>query len=356
LSTEIEKSTRYPDLNNNLLGAGRAGQTTKSAMKCFVISPFGMPFDEYYQDIIAPAAKSVGLDVVRADEIYGVRPIMEDIVRGIVEANVIVAEVTTRNPNVNYELGMAHALGKPVVIISQSTDDIPFDYKHVRAILYDTKRAKWTTQLEKDLVATLQTVIANPGHAFLHRDLEEFHGHGNKNALWGLTAVFSTRQEMNIRLNSLYGDLMTQLDICAFGLKSFRDAKSYEVRQKVKDGLKLRILAPKPDSTFLAQRERDEKVSPGEIRKRIVDLAKWGKRLRGVSPVPEHVAIKFYDALPLDFYWHQEHWLFVGPYLYGRGSQQTITYEFTKGGKGYGYFSNYFEELWEDEDFSTPAF
>jgi len=314
-----------------------------------------MPFDEYYQDIIAPAARSVGLDVVRADEIYDVRPIMDDIVRGIINADVIVAEVTTRNPNVNYELGMAHALGKPVVIISQSVDDIPFDYRHVRAILYDTKRSTWTTQLGKKLATTLQAVIKNPRQNFLHKALEEFHNCSGNNSVWGLSTVFNTRQEMNIRVDALYSDLRTRLDICAFGLKSFRDGKGHEIRQKIKDGLKLRILAPNPDSSFLAQRERDEKVSPGEIRKRILDLAKWGKRLQNISPVAENIAIKFYDSLPLDFYWHQERWLFVGPYLYGRGSQQTITYEFAEGGRGYSYFSTYFEELWEDEDFAVIA-
>lgn len=320
-----------------------------------MISPFADPFNEYYQDIVAPAARSIGLDAVRADEIYGVRPIMDDIVHGIVDADVIVAEVTTRNPNVNYELGMAHALGKPVVIISQSAEDIPFDYKHVRAIIYDTKRATWAAQLGKKLAATLQTVVANPRQTFLHEALEEFHNRASQGGAWGLSVVFNTRQEMNIRLNALYGELRTQLDICAFGLKSFRDARGHDIRQKVKDGLKMRILSPNPDSAFLEQRERDEKVSPGEIRKRIMDLAKWGKRLQAISPKPENVAIKFYDALPLDFYWHQERWLFVGPYLYGRGSQQTITYEFAEGGRGYNYFSVYFTDLWEDEDFSVSA-
>lgn len=320
-----------------------------------MISPFAEPFNEYYQDIVAPAARSVGLDAVRADEIYGVRPIMDDIVRGILDADVIVAEVTTRNPNVNYELGMAHALGKPVVIISQSAEDIPFDYKHVRAIIYDTKRATWAAQLGKKLVATLQMVVANPRQTFLHKALEEFHHRTSQGDAWGLSTIYNTRQEMNIRLNDLYGELRTQLDICAFGLKSFRDSRGHDVRQKVKDGLKMRILSPNPDSAFLAQHERDEKVSSGEIQKRIMDLAKWGKRLQAISPEPENVGIKFYDALPLDFYWHQERWLFVGPYLYGRGSQQTITYEFAEGGRGYNYFSTYFNDLWEDEDFAVSA-
>lgn len=324
-------------------------------MKCFVISPFGMPFDEYYREIIIPSAKSVGLDVVRADEVYGVRPIMEDIVTGIIEADVIIAEVTRRNPNVNYELGMAHALGKSVVIISQSAEDIPFDYKHVRAILYDTNSSTWAKQLKKNISATLRSVLEKPQQSFLHQALEDFYHRSGKVGAWGLTGIFGTRQEMNIRVDSLLSELHDNLDICAFGLKSFRDAKSQIVRQKVKDGLRLRILCPHPESTFLSQRESDEDALSGEIRKRIHDLAKWIHRLQAISPKKGNVVLKHYDALPLDFYWHQQRWLFVGPYLQSRGSQQTITYEFAKDGRGYEYFTEYFQELWEDELFAREA-
>jgi nucleoside 2-deoxyribosyltransferase len=314
-----------------------------------------MPFDEYYREIIMPSTKSVGLDVVRADEVYGVRPIMEDIVTGIIEADVIIAEVTRRNPNVNYELGMAHALGKPVVIISQSVDDIPFDYKHVRAIIYDTNRSTWAKQLKKDLSATLRSVLDKPQQSFLHQALEDFHHRSGEVGAWGLVGIFGTRQEMNIRVDSLFSELHDNLDICAFGLKSFRDAKSHIVRQKVRDGLRLRILCPHPESAFLCQRESDENALSGEIKKRIHDLTKWIHRLQAISPQRESVALKYYDSLPLDFYWHQQNWLFVGPYLQGRGSQQTITYEFAKGGRGYAYFTEYFQELWEDDVFAKEA-
>ena len=176
-------------------------------MKCFVISPFGVPFDEYYREIITPSAKSAGLEVVRADEVYGVRPIMEDIVTGIIEADVIIAEVTRRNPNVNYELGMAHALGKPVVIISQSADDIPFDYRHVRAILYDTNSSTWAKQLKKNISATLRSVLEKPRQSFLHQALDDFYQRSGEIGAWGLTGIYSTRQEMNIRVDSLLSEL-----------------------------------------------------------------------------------------------------------------------------------------------------
>lgn len=125
--------------------------------KCFVLMPFGDPYDSYYSGIIMPAIREAGYIPFRADEIYGTKPIIADIFESIRESAVLVAEATSKNPNVNYELGIAHALDKPVVIISQSIDDIPFDYKHRRVIIYDTKKVKWVTELQSSITNTLRS-------------------------------------------------------------------------------------------------------------------------------------------------------------------------------------------------------
>jgi len=78
---------------------------------CFVLMPFGPPFDGYYQKIIKPAASKAALDALRSDEIYSTKAIIQDIWNRIWQARVIVADVTGKNPNVNYELGLCHALG-----------------------------------------------------------------------------------------------------------------------------------------------------------------------------------------------------------------------------------------------------
>jgi len=126
--------------------------------KCFVLMPFSEPFNEYYSGIIAPSIRAAGFEPVRADEIYGTNAIIQDIFDSIREADVLIAEVTSRNPNVNYEMGVAHALNKPVIIISQSAEDIPFDYRHLRAIIYDTKRVNWASDLNTKIVNTLQNI------------------------------------------------------------------------------------------------------------------------------------------------------------------------------------------------------
>src|SRR5260370_23299848 len=126
----------------------------------FVLMPFKAPFDSYYDEIIRPAAKSAGLEARKADEIYSTGPIIQDIWKQIWAATVVIADVTEKNPNVNYELGICHTLGVPTVILTQSFDDVPFDYRHRRCIKYDTKQVDWQRKLKKSITETLRQVLA----------------------------------------------------------------------------------------------------------------------------------------------------------------------------------------------------
>ncbi len=85
------------------------------------MQPFAPPQGDYYEKIFKPAIEKTGLQPVRADaEIFGTGKIIDQIWRSINAAKVLVAELTTRNPNVFYELGLAHALHKPVVLVSSN--------------------------------------------------------------------------------------------------------------------------------------------------------------------------------------------------------------------------------------------
>ena len=129
----------------------------------FVLSPFQEPFDTIYQDHIKPTVESVsGLQCLRANDIYDNRPIMEDIWRCANEARLLVAELTGRNANVFYETGVAHTIGKEVILIAQSMDDVPFDLRHLRCVVYEyTPRG--TATLEENLKNTVLNVLARRG-------------------------------------------------------------------------------------------------------------------------------------------------------------------------------------------------
>jgi hypothetical protein len=134
---------------------------------CFVAIPFSDAFDCSYRRAIRPGIEQLGLAAFRADEVYGVRPIIYDIWDGVKAATIVIADVTGRNANVLYELGIAHGVGKPVVMLTQSLDDVPFDLRHLRCIRYDTSGADWESHLKHELVETLQKVLECP-NAQLH--------------------------------------------------------------------------------------------------------------------------------------------------------------------------------------------
>lgn len=102
----------------------------------FYLCPFQEPFNSIYRDHVRVSSNSMGFTIDRADEIYGTQPIIEDIWEAINSAEIVIADVTGRNPNVMYEIGMAHTVGKPVVIITQTIEDVPFDLRHHRCIVY----------------------------------------------------------------------------------------------------------------------------------------------------------------------------------------------------------------------------
>jgi hypothetical protein len=129
--------------------------------KVFVLMPFHDPINSYYVTIYKPALEAAGYIVTRADDIYAPRPIMLDIQESILEADLILCEMSGRNPNVFYELGLAHAVGKPVILVSNKESDIPFDLKHVRAILYDLAQENWKSRLQTEITVFAQAVAAS---------------------------------------------------------------------------------------------------------------------------------------------------------------------------------------------------
>lgn len=142
--------------------------------RCFVMMPFGPPLGSYYETVYKPAIEKAGLQPVRADaEIFGAGKIMDQIWSGIRSAKVLVAELTLRNPNVFYELGLAHALKKPVVLVSSNESDVPFDLHHIRVIYYDVNDPFWGQKLIAKVAENILSAIEHPEEAVLPGDPNE---------------------------------------------------------------------------------------------------------------------------------------------------------------------------------------
>ena len=162
VSTEIapseEKGARI-----RRMGADAA---VKSGETCFVMQPFASPHGDYYEKIFRPAIEKTGLHAVRADaDIFGTGKIIDQVVRGIRGAKVLVAELSTRNSNVFYELGLAHAMSKPVVLVSSNEPDVPFDLQHIRVIYYHVNDPFWGTKLIDKVAENILSALKNPEEA-----------------------------------------------------------------------------------------------------------------------------------------------------------------------------------------------
>ncbi len=108
----------------------------------FVIMPFDEELEPVYTQFIKPVLEDEGFDVERADNIESQQNIIKDILNKIRSSDLIIADLTYLNPNVFYELGLAHAFRKPVLLLTQSIDEVPFDLKSYRLLKYSTHFAE----------------------------------------------------------------------------------------------------------------------------------------------------------------------------------------------------------------------
>ena len=139
---------------------------------CFVLMPFGGWLDDYYEAIYRPAIDAGGLEPHRADDLFRPSTIVNDIWAYTKRSKLLLADLSGKNPNVFYELGLAHALGKPVILIAESMDEIPFDLRALRIIVYDKNAPDWGRVLHDKIQAAIKEVLKSPVAAVLPAFLE----------------------------------------------------------------------------------------------------------------------------------------------------------------------------------------
>lgn len=107
---------------------------TENKPKVFMIMPFVQEILDLYEEL----KKDFGADFefTNAGDLDNQQNILHDIIEGIYQADVIIADLTGLNPNVFYELGVAHAMDKKVIILTQDINELPFDIKSYRAVQY----------------------------------------------------------------------------------------------------------------------------------------------------------------------------------------------------------------------------
>jgi len=146
---------------------------SKNSNKCFVISPIGKEgtenydrFKEVLDYIIKPAIENSDhdLEVIRADEINKTGSLIKDILTNIYNSFIVIADLTGQNPNVFYELGVRHCLKPRTILIAQSIEDIPFDLKDYRTIIYESS-AKGAILFKEELNNYLTEIFETPDNS-----------------------------------------------------------------------------------------------------------------------------------------------------------------------------------------------
>ena len=128
-----------------------------------VMMPFTQALSSVY-DTIKAAASAAGFQCLRADDIWDDSTVIQDVFSLIFRSYIVICDFSERNPNVFYEAGIAHTLGKHVVPITQSAEDIPFDLRHHRYALY-LNNSEGRDKLRGELVARMRGLAEKKTHA-----------------------------------------------------------------------------------------------------------------------------------------------------------------------------------------------
>lgn len=118
--------------------------------------PFHPNFTPVYETL-QKTAHAAGLRCRRADDIWENPAVIQDVVSLIDRSRIVICDCSTRNPNVFYEIGIAHTLGREVILITQSAEDIPFDLRHLRYVQY-LNNGEGLTQLAARIQSRFETL------------------------------------------------------------------------------------------------------------------------------------------------------------------------------------------------------
>lgn len=122
-----------------------------------VMMPFSTEFNAVYS-ALQEAVFSVRLRCMRADDFWEHHAVIQDIVSLIARARIVICDCSGRNPNVFYEVGIAHALGKETMLITQSENDVPFDLRHLRYVRY-LNNSEGRTKLSEAVQSRIRTIV-----------------------------------------------------------------------------------------------------------------------------------------------------------------------------------------------------
>lgn len=256
--------------------------------KCFVIMPISDPdgyeeghFESVYRDIFVPAIEHAGYEPHRVDEDVSTGVIQAKILEQLINAPMAICDLSTRNPNVLFELGIRQAYDKPVVLVQEKGTDRIFDINEISYINYEPSLVyRSVVDVQEKITAAITATAKNPKYNSLITALKISAAEPPKNDL--------NSQEFN---EIMLGSIVNKLDNMASEIRSMRAGQKSESPQ----------FQPLPvfeqSEAALARREYSKKRSRiNNIRKEMLHLEKMIER----GEVPEKELIQINKIIEED--------------------------------------------------------
>lgn len=212
---------------------------------CFIIMPFGGWFDYYYETIYYPAIEAAGLKPRRADDLYRPSAIVHDIWALTQQAKVILADLSAKNPNVFYELGLAHAIAKPVILVTESMEDVPFDLRALRVLVYDKNQPDWGEKLKNSIKASINEVLASPLESILPTFIKVRESAANPTVTKTEKELISLRQDMDMLKREMHARTRINVPVSSGRLntdQALNLAREYLNRNTSEEDIERRLL------------------------------------------------------------------------------------------------------------------
>ena len=164
----------------------------------------------------------------------------------------------------------------------------------------------------------------------------------------GFNSMCLTRNEMNAQIAEKMKSAHVHLDYTAFGLSSLREQNESGVIRCLEQGITVRIIAVDPFHSVLEDTDRFEGKRPGRTAESICDLCLWAEKLNAAG-LQGKIEIRYSIFAPREYYCRVDDAIFIGPYRFGKSSQQVITFKYQNPGDAFQDYSKYFETIWNDE-------
>jgi hypothetical protein len=252
--------------------------------RCFVISPIGAEgsairehSDDVFDYIIKPAMEECGVEAARSDHLTQPGKITDQMFREILQTDLSIAVLTGLNPNVLYEIAVAQCAGRPVVLLAEKGQQMPFDVMDQRCVFYDLKpRSLFDRVHVRELVSHVRTLEAGQFRAPSLLATYGAEAAGGDNArLYGERVDFGSYSAWLRLLEETHG----AFDVLTIAANFWRDCREFPevLRAKIEAGCQVRFLLMHPEHPFL-----EHIINPGisghslvRVRRTIEDMKEF---------------------------------------------------------------------------------